>query len=250
MFPPAFAAFGVVAAVLGAAGLLVLGRVDMAAAAARLAALGLVVATAVTVAGLVVGRSRWAQRHGWLLMALALGVGLSSRPVDAWWAVAVGLPAVGALSLGLRPVSSWVGTIERRVPVPSESVLLMLFLLDAPMAAAFLHPSGLTWPVVAASGAGWLLMWAYSRAWVPALWIIRFGLPLLAVGWAWDARWWGWSSAAVVSAAALSAAWREGSLLAVQPLEPRKMSARPILAELAPEDVRSIAGIDERGRRT
>lgn len=249
MFPPALAAFGVVAAAISAAGMLVLDRVDIAATSSRLAAVGLAVATAVTVTGLVVGRSRWAQRHGWFLMAVSLAVAIVSRPIDAWWMVGVGLAGLTAIALGLPPVARWLASIDRRVPVPSEAVLLLLLLLDAPTVAAFIHPNGVTWPVVAASVVGWTLMWAYSQARVPALWAIRFGLPLVVLGWGWNARWWGWAMMGIVATGALWAAWRDGSLLAVQPLEPRRMIGRPILAELAPEDVRSVAGIDERGRR-
>lgn len=250
MFPPALAAFGLVAGAIAAAGLLVLGRVDLASSTARLAALGLMVSTAVTVAGLVVGRSRWAQRHGWVLVGVGVLISAVSRPVDAWFAASLAIGAITAIALGLRPVTTWLSSVERRVPVPREAVLLLLLLLNAPLAVAAINPDGVNGVSIAASVVAWLLMWSYSRAWVAALWLLRFGLPVIAVGWGWGADWWGWMVAVLLSIVALWAAWSEGALLAAQPLEPRKVTARPILAELAPEDVRRVAGIDDRGQRS
>lgn len=249
VFPPALAVVSVVAAAISAAGLLVLGRLDLAVPSARLAGLGLIVSAAVTVAGLVVARSRWAQRHAWLLLGGMMTISALSRPIDAWWAASLTIAAVAALVLGLRPVTAWLASVERRVPVPKEAVVLLLIMLDAPLLVAITHPEELNGVAVGASIASWLLLWGYSQAWVPALWALRLGLPLLAVGWGWGAAWWGWAAVACAGGVAMWLAWREGALLAAQPLEPRKVTGRPILAELAPEDVRNVAGIDERGRR-
>ncbi len=247
MFPPAFAVFGLAASGVAAAGLLVLGRLAIEDDSARLAATALVVATVVTVAGLTVGRSRWARRHGWLLAGAIALITAFSRPVDGWFVATMALAATAIGALALPSVGTWIATIERRTPLPTTALILMLVMLDAPLAAALVHPDGLHPVVVAAAIITWVLLWAYSQARVAALWIVRFAAPLLVVGLAWGGAWWAWLAMASIGAGMLWGAWARTSLLAAQPLEPRKADAKPILAELAPEDVRRMARIDERG---
>lgn len=248
MFPPGIAVVALVGSAMSSAGLLLWGRLDVGSGSARLAAAGLVVSMAVTLAGLVVGRGRWAQRHGWFLVAIGAGLTVASRPVDVWWAVSLGVAVAGALSLAHRSVGEWLATVERRTPLPTAAVLMMVGLLNVPLLVGLVHPDSL--PAVSLVGAlaAWVLLWAYSQAWVPALFALRLGAFGLAVMWAWGAPWWGWAAVATMAVVVTATAWTSGALLAAQPLEPRKVAARPILAELAPEDVRRVAGIDEKGR--
>lgn len=242
--------FAVVAATLGAASFLVFGRVDIHPASARLAAAGLVIYAGVVVAGLGVARARWAQRSGWLVAAVAGGVVAAGRPIDAWWWIVLVLAGTAALSLQLRPVTEWIATVDRRVPIPTAAVVLMLMLVAVPFVVGVIHLDSLPPTALAAALVTLALGWAYSQAHVWALWILRFGLPVLGLGWVWGARWWGALAGGLLGLVALATAWRAGALLAAQPLEPRKVVARPILAELAPEDVRRVARVDERGKPT
>lgn len=249
MFPPALSLVALVATVVISAGILVFGRLELDPASARLAAFGLVVLAAVTAAGLTVARARWAQRLGWLVATAAGALVSSSRPLDGWWWAGITLAAAAIVALAAPPVPAWLASIERRVPIPSAAIVLMLSLLAVPLVVALAHPSDLPAIALIAAVGGLLLAWTYSQALIWALWAIRFGTPLFVVAWAWEAPWWGWSAVGVVGAVILAAAWQPGALLAAQPLEPRKVEARPILAELAPEDVRRVAGVDEKGRR-
>lgn len=249
MFPPGLSVVSLVVSGLAVAGLLVLGHIELPAGSARLAALGWIVAMTVTVAGLSVGRGRWARRHGWLLLACSIPLLVVAQPRDVWWLASGIAVSAAAVALALPSVTSWLESVDRRAPLPKPALVLMLALVDVPLVVGLVHTDGMgAGPVVGAASA-MAAGWAYSRAWVTALWIIRLGTPGFVVAWGWGAPWWGWAIVATLGTVVLLAAWRGEALLAAQPLEPRRVKTQPIFAELAPEEVRRIAGIDERGNK-
>lgn len=210
-----------------------------------LAAIGLGLFATVAVVGFVVTHGRWARRA--LVAAVSGGLfSLVLVPATNWWWAAVALDGLAlAVAVG-PPLDRWTRRLPPPAPLPAPSILLALGLLAVPFVAgvAGASPAGIGWSIVAVVTA-----WAFGRGYVAALWAARAIVPALGVIAAFAAG----SVAGTVAIAAVTAttgiwAWNEAALLTVAPLEPRRVDPKPVFPEMAPEEVRRVAGIDERGR--
>ncbi len=214
-----------------------------------LAGAGVWLVTIVTLAGLLVARSRWAVRTSLVLAAIAVpavlvvdqpvlvGLGIAASAITVWAVLGAGTAA------GVRPFGA------ANAP-PDEAVVLMLLLVGAPaalgLAALGSDPSTVT---IAAALVGPVLAWWFGRRSAAALWLSRTAAPLVFLA---SAVLEGWPRgvAGVALAGAVGwYAWRPAVRIAAIPLEPTKSDAKPIFAQFAPAEIREAAGLDERGYR-
>lgn len=211
-----------------------------------LLALGLLVATSVSVVALLLSPGRWVRNAvgvsggAWALTGAALDTDLA-------WIVALVTMATGAGLAWTRPLDSWFHQVKPD-RVPTQATVLTLGLVWLPAVVG-----GLGVPDV--TPAGWVMAafglvggWAYARALPGALWTVR--LVLLPLGIASGAGLLPLATAGMVTTAtALTLlAWTGEARLAVSPPPPRRVSPLPILPEVTPPGLMESAGYDRRGR--
>jgi len=212
---------------------------------AAVAALDLLLVTTVGVVGLALTHGRWA-RH-LLGLVVAYEVLLAAfRPIDLWWWVASAGSAAAAIALLGPSLDTWVRRAPRADAPPNPAVLAPLIMLATPTVVALSGRVGL---------AGWLLVgtsiigaWSYARAHTVTLWALRFGYVPVGL---WAAAQAGLAGLIIVVPVGTVGAllWSSGARTAVEALEPRRVSVRPVFPEMAPPEVLDAAGYDERGRR-
>ncbi|CAN5804294.1 hypothetical protein BH23ACT5_BH23ACT5_11670 [soil metagenome] len=202
-------------------------------------------ATVTSIAGMLVARSRWAQRLGGVIAA-AHGVVATLRPIDVWWMVALGLSAGAAVALAGPWLAGEVRTRPSATGPPPRAVLVPLLLVATPLALGLARGDDVPAAVV---GAGALLAaFTFVRALPGALWAVRVVWPALAVALAVPMG--GTAPAALSFAASVSVAamaWHSSVARSVRPLV-RRGSVVPVPPELAPRDVLGATGLDDRGR--
>lgn len=206
----------------------------------------LVVLTAVSVVGMLVGAARWARRLGIAAAAFSLGTATVS-PFAWWWAAGVVAAAVALAGLVGTGMKGLVRERPAAAGPPAQAVVLALLLVATPgiVAAAVTEidaPTAVLLGVVLVFG-GW-----YAKAAPGALLVVRAGAPLVlaAVG-----LLLGWPAGTLPGFLALLVgwlAWTQAARVAVRPLVERG-TAVPIPAELTPKEILDAAGLDERGRR-
>lgn len=214
--------------------------------AAVLAALDLLLISAVAAAGLLLARGRWSRRLSYGVLGAGGSLAVIT-PLDVWWASAMAVS--GAALTGL--LGPWLDGWLRRLPAaagpPVQAVLLALGLLLLPGAVAVIGHSGLTWGAWLLGLAGPVLAWSYTRAHLAGLWGTRL-LPLVAVPAALSAPPLRAALLLAVACAPAALAWTGAARLAVAPLDPRSATVVPMPPELVPPEVLEAAGLDDRGR--
>lgn len=211
-----------------------------------LIALSLWTATVTSTAGMLVARSRWAQRLG-LVVTGAHALMAMLRPVDGWWVVALGLSAATAVALA----GPWLEGEMRMRPSaagpPARSVLVPLLLVGAPFSLGLAGGGDLPATIV---GVGALATaFVFIRALPGALWGVRIIWPALALGLAYSMG--PWPATLLAAGAGVSVAvlaWHPSVARSIRPLI-RRGSVVPIPPELTPKDVLDATGIDDMGRR-
>ncbi len=214
--------------------------------ALTLVAMGLVSLASVSTVGMVVNRSRWARRTGWLPVVIGGGLALS-RDLDIAWVVAVAVTFAAAVALGGRGLDQLVRRLPAATGPPSRAVLVPLILLTVPGALGLAGGGevGAQTVVVGLSSLA-AAIW-FARALPGALMIVRYLWPLLALTLSATQP----LSVAIVSviASAIVAAtsWHPSVKTAVHPPY-QGGTAIPIPPELAPRQILDAAEVDERGR--
>ncbi len=216
--------------------------------AAALLGLDVVVLAAVVVAGMLLGRSRWSRASALGLLGLQL-VFVPALPTGGWRLVALALTGVAAVGVAGPWLRSWLRHLPNAEGPPASVVVLLLGLLGLPAVAALANPTGTAWGSWLLAAVAVVAAWAFGRAWVPALWVLRLGLLPAGIPALFQSTRFGAAIllAAIVALAALS--WSRDVGLVVRPLLPQRADVFPIPPELAPPDVLREAGYDERGRR-
>ena len=208
--------------------------------AALVIAAGLLVTVAVAVAAVMIESSRMGYWLGVSALGLMLIIG-GLRALDAVWAIASALTALGALLMADHRLGGWIRLEGPVAPVPERATALGLVLLGAPiLTAVFLYRSGdaIAWLAMAA----WGVLVVYVRRLPGAVGVVRLGPPLLvgasallelpaAVIWA----------ALMVVASVL--AWSKDVRVAVRPLVERGTRVT-IPRELLSDEIKRAAGID------
>ena len=244
---PFFVAATIVLASMGWALALVFGSGPLADTTAALLAADLLLLGTVIAVGVALARGRWTRRAAFLLLGsqAILGVFLE---VDGWWIAAVAVSALSIAAVAGPWLSRWLRKLPRSDGPPPKAVGLNLGLIALPALVAVTAPEGVP-------AGGWLLTgftliaaWAYSRAWLPALWAVRVALPLLGIAAAAVLPWWGalvlGMGVTMLTALAWSPEVRQATLSpAAVPVD-----LIPIPPELAPPEVLEAAGLDDRGK--
>ncbi|NNF11245.1 MAG: hypothetical protein HKN74_13275 [Acidimicrobiia bacterium] len=213
---------------------------------AALVAISVMVASAVSVVGLVMVRARWARRLGLGLMAGQLALALTLEFSIAGW-VALGATAT-CLMLLLGP---WLDGFLRRLPaadpLPPASMMLAIALVFVPAGAGVSAPAGPRAMHWVAAGAALLVAWGYARAVSAGLWGARLAVPAALVAAAVQSPPGGAVVLVVLGGALAVLAWLPGSAQAVRPLIPSAPGVA-VPPELVPPELLAKAGYDERGR--
>ena len=231
---PIVAAGLVLLAALSAAVGLVFGDSRLPEDSSLLLAIDLVILATVAAVGMVASKGRWAQRTATAvaLTSAAVGVTLSSG-----WQATAAVGVVAAATTAGPWMRSWWLDGRRVDSPPGAAVLLVLSLLAMPGLIGAVSPDGLTlgrWLIaVTALGLGW----AYSRAWMPALWAVRtVFLAVTALALIGDDV---VTGLVILGGATLCTglAWTRDALLAVTRHDPVRGTTYPIPPELAPEQI-------------
>ncbi len=217
-----------------------------ASAAALLAADQLIVGTVIGV-GIVLSRGRWTGRAAFLLLVgqALLGVFLEA---DGWWIAGVLLTAGGIAALAGPWLRGWLRKLPRADGPPPKAVVLNLSLVSLPTLVAVTGFESV-------STGGWLLSgfalisgWAYSQAWLPALWAVRVGLPVLGIAAAAALPWPGAVLIGLAVALLTALAWSQEVWQATLSPAALPVNLIPIPRELTPPEILEAAGLDDRGR--
>jgi hypothetical protein len=214
---------------------------------ATLLAIDLLILGTVIAVGVVLSGGRWTRRAG-LILLVGLAVLAIFLDVDGWW-IAGAVTTVPAIGLWAGP---WLGTRFRKLPradgPPPRAAVLTLGLIAVPALVAVTAPAGV-------STGGWVLSafslvaaWAYSRAWLTALWAIRTALPILGIVTAAGLTWPGGLALGLGVVMLTALAWAPEVQQAAMEPAPLPADPLPIPRELIPREVLDTAGLDEKGR--
>ena len=184
---------------------------------AGLVGTGFVLHSVIGVAGLLLARGQWARRYSWLLIGGAFLV-VVIRPWDLWSLVVAGLAIVVVGGLAGPWLDGWLRRRPAALGPGTESVVLLLLAISAPVVAGGAAWTGTDWGDIA-YGAGLVVMaWAYGRQLSTGWWALRLAvLPLGAIAALGDP----WPGAVFVLAHASTVtalAWTRGVRIAIKPL--------------------------------
>lgn len=216
--------------------------------AAAVAAVDLLLVTVVVIIGLVVVRGRWARRYAFAPLALMAGMALTMSVSNNW--------IIALVLSGLAVVAVTGPSLDEILPPsavngpPARAVALPLVLLVFPAVVAFAAGSELPWFAWILILGAPLTAWAYGKALVAGLWSARVLIPLAAVAVFVTLDWWSMILLGAVVGVEMWLAWSDDAAQAVS--GPDRLPASGLLAiapELAPPEVLSAAGLDDRGRK-
>lgn len=212
-----------------------------------LKATGLIILGVVGLVGFLVTHGMWARRTLLATLGASLGV-LALTPSSAWWWAAVATVGIGVYVTAGPPLDRWIRQLPPPEPLPVQALALPLVLLAVVLVAGVAELDtvfAVAWSVAAVGSA-----WAFGRAFVAGLWLARVFVPALGLLAASTAPSW-WTALIAVATVGAGAwfAWSKQALLAVSPLEPKRVQPRPVFAEMAPDEVRRAAGIGRTGKR-
>jgi hypothetical protein len=237
----------VVLASLAWALVLVFGSGPFADSAAALLATDLLILGTVVAVGIALSRSRWTRRAALALLGGQTLLGVVFETDGLW----IGAVLVTALAIG-AVTGPWLGRWLRKLPradgPPPRAVILSLGLIGVPALVAVTAPSGVTL-------GGWLLgafalmtAWAYSQAWLAALWAVRVALPVLGIGAAATLTGPGALLLGLAIVMLTALAWSAEARQATLSPAALPVDLVPIPPELTPPEVLKAAGFDDRGR--
>ncbi len=207
-----------------------------------LASLGLLLMVTVGLVGVFVARGQWARRYLWF--ALAIEGALFVR--SGTFSLVLVATFAGALSLGLPGLDGWIRQLRKADAPPTPAVLLPLALLAVPAVLGLTVDSNPgVWAISLASVIG---AWSYARAHRVTLWALRLAYPIIGVVAVGLPLWQATTLSAVVGLCVVLA-WTPGALRGIQPLEPRRVDAKPVFAEMAPPGLMDEIGRDSHGRK-
>jgi hypothetical protein len=244
---PLLVAATIVLSSLGWALVLAFGSGPFASSSAALLAADLLILGTVIAVGVVLSRGRWTRRAAFVLLGgqTLLGVVLE---VDGWWIAAVVLSAIAIGSVAGPWLAGWLRKLPRADGPPAGAVSLNLGLIALPALVAATAPEGIPVGGWILSGFGVVAAWAYSQAWLPALWAIRVALPVLGIVAAARLSWAGVLVLGLISVMLTALAWSPDVLRATMAATPARVDLVPIPPELAPPEVLEAVGLDDRGR--
>lgn len=208
-----------------------------------LTSFGLLVIITVGLVGLFVARGRWARRYLWVGLVIEAALFVKS---GNYWLVLVAILAAGA-SLGLPGLDGWIRQLRRADAPPEAAVLLPLALLSVPAVLGLaVNAVPGVWVFSLASA---LAAWSYARAHRVTLWALRLVYPVIGTVIALGLPLWQALTLIGVTALSVVLAWTPGALRGIQPLEARRLDAKPVFAELAPPGLMDEIGRDSHGRK-
>lgn len=219
---------------------------DLATDSATVIAATVVVLSAISVIGMLVGHARWARRLALGSIVIHLSTAATSEASVWWW---MGLALSAAATVGL--VGPGMKGVVRELPAalgpPPEAVVLPLLLVGAPLLIAGAATAGIgpwQWGAIMIV---WVSAVVYAKAWPGALLATRFLAPLSLVAAGISGLPLGWVTV-FLAGVVLRHAWSPNARLAVRPLV-QPGTRVPIPPELAPQDILNEAGYDSSGRR-
>ncbi|MFQ5554949.1 MAG: hypothetical protein ACE5GC_06220 [Acidimicrobiia bacterium] len=141
---------------------------------------GLVAFSVIDAAGLLLARGRWARYLGRTIL-IAQGALFIATATTAAGLVAVSISAAAAFGLEGPWLDGWIRTRPSAEGPGPRSLAVVFGALAFLPAVGVASPTGLEpWHVLLA-GLGVILTWAYARAMVWSVWVIRLGLPVAAI---------------------------------------------------------------------
>ncbi|NNF63142.1 MAG: hypothetical protein HKN07_02685 [Acidimicrobiia bacterium] len=184
---------------------------------AALVAAGLVLHGVIGVAGLVLARGQWTRRYAWVLIGGVL-IALVVRPWD-WWSL--GIAGMATLVIGGLSgpwLDGWLRKRPAAVGPGTESVLLLLLAVSAPVVAGAAAWTGADWGDIA-YGAGLVVMaWAYGRQISVGWWALRLTVLPLGILAATGDPWPGAAAVLIHASAVTALAWTRAVRIAIKPL--------------------------------
>ncbi len=208
-----------------------------------LASLGLLLMVIVGLVGLFVARGRWARRYLWVALVIEGALFVRSGSFSL---VLVAILAA-ALSLGLPGLDGWIRQLRKADAPPSAAVLLPLALLSVPAVLGLTvdsNPGVWAFSLTSVIGA-----WSYARAHRLTLWALRLAYPAIGIGVAVGLPFLQAITMSAVAGLCVVLAWMPGALRGIQPLDPRRIEAKPVFAEMAPPEIMDEIGRDSHGRK-
>lgn len=226
---------------------LAFGSGPLAGSSAALLAVDLLILGTVVAVGTVLSRGRWTRRAAFALLGGQALIGVFFG-VDGWWIAAVTLNAI-AIGLVAGPwLTGWLRKLPQADGPPPRAVSLILGLLAVPALVAATAPDSVGAGGWVLSGFSLAAAWAYSRAWLPALWAARVALPILGVAAIAGLSWLGVLALGLGVAMLTVLAWSPDTLRATMATRPVPVDLIAIPPELAPPEVWEAAGLDDHGR--
>jgi len=206
-----------------------------------------VILTVATIAGLLVGRARWA-RPASILMAAVWFVLAIAGPIDV---VAVSVSAAASVVAALA-AGPWLSDWLRRLPAaeapPRSAAVLLVALTATPGVIGAMEPAVEPEPLAWACAA-WALAEALLLARIPpvGLWLVRVTHgPVCAAAIAVRQSWVFGVGLGAVALMTVALVWRRDVGDAARPLITG--SGVPIPPELVDPAIMQAAGLDDRGR--
>lgn len=194
---------------------------------------GFLIFGAITLAGLLLSRGRWARRLAIALAVACLATAALTSPWTIAAIVAVAAAALAVFGLTGRWLDGWIRQRPSAEGPGPRVMALVLGLIGLVPLVALATPTDISsWHGVLGA-AGIFLAWSYARAHVWALWTIRLGLPVIAIPAVVRSPVAGMVAIAAAVAALTVLAWSKSALLAVQPLMDRLPGPR-VLGERQP----------------
>lgn len=197
----------------------------LAGSSATVVALGILIYTSISVAGLLLSRGRWSRVLGVAVVLLDLAV-VTVTGLGVWAGLALGAALLALGGLTGRWLDGWVRRRPSIEGPPSKAVVLTLGLLGLVPAVGLASPSGLETGHGVLGAAGVLLAWAYARAQEWSLWAIRLTLPFLAIPAVLASPWPGAIGLTVLVAALVVLAWSRDARVALVPVAQTAPDAR------------------------
>ena len=244
---PLVVAATIVPASLGWALVLAFGSGPFVVSAAVLLATDLLILGTVVAVGVVLSRGRWTRRSAFGLLGGQAVLGVFFE-VDGWWIAAVLLTVISIGAVAGPWLNGWLRKLPGVDGPSSRVVSLNLGLIALPALVAVCAPGDIPVGGWLLSGFGLGAAWAYSQAWLPALWAVRIGLPVLGVVAAAPLAWPGALALGLGVVVLTALAWAPDVHQAFFPGTATPVHLIPIPPELAPPEVLDAAGLDDGGR--
>lgn len=208
-----------------------------------LESLGLLVMVTVGLVGLFVARGRWARRYLWLALVIEGALFVTSGSFSLTLVAIL----AAAMSLGLPELDGWTRQLRKADAPPAPAVLLPLALISMPAVLGLaVNSNTAVWAFSLASAVG---AWSYARAHRITLWALRLAYPAIGIAVAVGLPLWQSVILGALVGFCVVLAWKPGALLGIQPLEPRRVEAKPVFAEMAPPEIMDEIGRDSHGRK-